>query len=417
MELVLIKALALLRPVFDMDTAIKFAGISVLELAGILFSSFLAVGLFIVVATRKDTRFSLIDLLILGFTGWCLAVSLIYFNNSDMKEVAKFTVPLITYTVAKIAITNEKQYRDTILLMVIGLSIPAVLSAIQIMRGEGLYLINYWTGVPRYKGMYEGPHNMSHDMAFLIMLMGIYLLVREPLAETGQIKRSSARNVMLLCLAGVAFFCIYMSSVRTTLVGLFVFGAIIVSTYYKKGRLVLVATVAILLLFGLDESVQQRYFREAAQAERDPTFTEAEYGSGRLRIWSEYFENFLAMPVDRQLAGVGIGNWHNKGDWPVYLDAHNDFINILVFTGYVGFVLFIALQVAILRKILTISSREKYVFFALFVAVTAMNLVSNSYVTRFGLAQMYYLTLAYIELPRRRERDVTPIAPLATLAR
>jgi len=394
-----------------MDTGIKFAGVSAFELAGILFSSSLALVLFIVMATRKDTRFSLIDLLILGFTSWCLAVSLIYFDKSDLKEVAKYIVPFMSYPVARMVMRDVKQYRQTMLLMIIGLSIPAVLSAILIVQGKSLFFINFWTGVPRYKGMYEGEHNMAHDMTFLIMLLGIYLLVREPLSEGEQVKKGGASKLLLLLplgLACIALYNTYMSSVRTTLVGLFLFGAIVITTHHKKGKVLLVVgVVAILLLVGLNSSVQERYFREAAQAKRDPTFTDLEYGSGRPRIWREYFENFFAMPVDRQLAGVGIGNWHDKGDWPVYLDAHNDFINVLVFTGYIGFALFIALQIAILRKILTIESREKYVFLALFVAVAAMNFVSNSYVTRFGLAQMYYLTLAYIEIPRRRTHDTT----------
>jgi hypothetical protein len=37
---------------------------------------------------------------------------------------------------------------------------------------------------------------------------------------------------------------------------------------------------------------------------------------------------------------------------------------------------------------------------AVFMAVVVMNIMSSSYVNRFGLAQMYYILLSFVEIRR-----------------
>lgn len=150
-------------------------------------------------------------------------------------------------------------------------------------------------------------------------------------------------------------------------------------------------------------------------------------------MWRQFMSEFSNYPMDKQIAGIGIGNgtelwrtdiWGSADD----SDAnrlgvtHNDFLEVLVQTGYVGLALFLLLQVIVFRSILRLPKPRRGVFIAAFIAVAAMNMGSASYITRFGLAQMYYLMLAYIELPRRRnEREeqamLSPNATISTLRR
>jgi hypothetical protein len=65
-------------------------------------------------------------------------------------------------------------------------------------------------------------------------------------------------------------------------------------------------------------------------------------------------------------------------------------------------VIFAWLQIAILRTILKLAPPEKYLFGALFGAVTIMMLVSNSYAWRIQVSQLYYMVLAYIEIRQSR---------------
>lgn len=48
-------------------------------------------------------------------------------------------------------------------------------------------------------------------------------------------------------------------------------------------------------------------------------------------------------------------------------------------------------------RIRRLNLRDKLPFLAFFLAVSAMNLASNSYVVRFSIGQMFFMVLAYIE--------------------
>jgi hypothetical protein len=47
---------------------------------------------------------------------------------------------------------------------------------------------------------------------------------------------------------------------------------------------------------------------------------------------------------------------------------------------------------------------ERGIFIALFVSVVVMMAVSNSYIWRIQVSQLYYMILAFIEISRERER-------------
>jgi O-antigen ligase len=272
--------------------------------------------------------------------------------------------------------------------------------------GSGVYKINYWTGAPRYEGVYAGPHDMGHNMAFLIILATFYFLAAARDTKGSKPTCGTGKKIFLVMQCAAALFLVYQSAVRTVLVGLAVFAAILMTSYRRRNIAILVVlAVASFMLLSI-EPVKKHLFPEAAQSERDLDWDASKYGSARPQLWGDHIERFLMMPIDRQLAGVGIGNnAQSGGDW-LSLDTHNDFLHVLVYTGYVGFILFLALNVALLRRVFGLPNQERYPFLALFGAVMVMNIASNSYVSRFGLAQMYYILLAYIELaPALRLRN------------
>jgi O-antigen ligase len=125
-------------------------------------------------------------------------------------------------------------------------------------------------------------------------------------------------------------------------------------------------------------------------------------GSGRPTIWANDFAKYARLPIDQQLAGIGIGTeFTSEGEF----GGHNDWLRILWDTGIIGFVLFAWLQILILRAILRMRGRERHVFLALFAAVNVMMLVSNSYNMRIQVSQLYYMILAFIEIPRRHLKN------------
>jgi O-antigen ligase len=127
-------------------------------------------------------------------------------------------------------------------------------------------------------------------------------------------------------------------------------------------------------------------------------------------IWSHNLAIFAKLPIDRQLAGVGIGNFmgnsfaadiqaSSKLTMNHVWNSHNDFLEMLMEIGIIGLLLTLVLYVAIGRAILRLPGKGRHGFLALFLAVVVMNILSNSYIARFGLAQMFFMLLVYIEQP------------------
>jgi len=399
MELILLKFFAFLRPILSTDTGAR-------ESAAILFSGIIIAAFAMRAATHKNLNLSVTDLVIGAFVFWCVAIYVIYIDKSHINVLAKFVIPLLTYVVVKSVIPSREQYLKMLWLLILGFSIPVFSSALLILLGGGVENISYWTGMPRHEGIYNGSHDMGHNSAFLLMAIWLYLLL---LKEKRTLVRdlSVVTKAILVLLVLTATYLLYQSHVRTTIVGLSVFGTVLLAMYYKRPLLIFVAAAILVSSFMLSENIQKRFFPEGVWAEKATDFDVSNYGSSRPLIWSKQIKAFLGVPVDQQLAGIGIGN--NLGeetgradDYILNKDTHNDFFRVMLHTGIVGLLLFVGLQLAILSRILRLDSGVKYAFLAIFAAVTVMNLVSNSYITRFGLAQMFYFLMAYVELPSKK---------------
>jgi O-antigen ligase len=397
MELFLLQLAVFLRPIFYID----IGGEYLFELAALVISALLVTAFLMNATLRKNIHFSGIDFVILIFTGYCVAVSLIYFDKVYWREVPKLLIPLWTYIVAKNLITSDVSYCWLLRIMTLGFAIPVTLSAVIIATGGGVEMVDYYTGIPRWSGIYAGSHSMAHNVTFLLFLMATLVVVRQTTtgAETNAKRVDSP--LLLWFLVAVALYCLFQSQVRTTVVGLAVFTAIFLFNYNKKALVILVVLTSI----GVTAALPVLIPRFAPDLQRVEKGYEGEegLGSGRPRIWSNNLDIFMNLPLDRQIAGAGIGNKDAYGGSEGISDSHNDWFDVFMQTGIVGFGIYLALQLLFLRKILALIGKEKYVFLAIFVSVAIMNLVSNSYVNRYGLAQLYYILLSYIELNRQQQ--------------
>jgi O-antigen ligase len=138
-------------------------------------------------------------------------------------------------------------------------------------------------------------------------------------------------------------------------------------------------------------------------------------GSGRPARWANDIALYAQLPLDEKIAGIGIGVRSTSDDDEV--GGHSDWLRVLWDTGIIGFVLFAWLQILILRAILRMRGSERHIFLALFAAVNVMMLVSNSYTLRIQVGQLYYMILAFIEIPRRHlENDDAEMRTTTTVA-
>ncbi len=392
MELLLLKLVSLLRPLASMGYAEAF-----FDIAGAGLFVFLVAALLSDSAVRKTLSLSVVDLLIGMFAIWCLTIYVVYFEEASIAHVVKMLIPLISYTVVKNVVKERAQYAKLLLWMIVGFSVPVILSGALIATGKGVDYVSYWTGLPRYAGVYTASHNFGHSMTLFLIVLVLYVeMTRERSIATGF---SWPKNILLASLAGIALFCLYKSQVRTAIVGLMIFIGMYLFVFNKKLLIVGAATVtvvAVLLLpYWMPILLPDVWLMEKGQ---DPSLMGL--GSGRPRFWLNDITQFAALPADQLLAGVGIGRYYHQQD--LDLMGHSDWLEILTNTGIIGFILFATLQIFILRAILKMESREKFIFLAMFCAVNVMMIVSNSYVWRIQVSQLYYMALAFVEMKRPR---------------
>lgn len=399
MDQMLVNLFAFLRPLLFAEVGWSVGGLNILELAAILFVGLLAGALAFRAVTEKDIRISGIDVVIVMFVVWCTTATVVFYPLSDPRDLARLLLPFVTYTVVKNVYRDQERYPFAMWLMVLGFIVPMVASLLMVLAGKGVFKVNYWTGVPRYEGIYNGPHTLAHNMAFMVMLIAVYVAVCR--SQGREIVRG--KWVLFGILGLVSAYLLHKSAVRTAILGLIIFYGIYLFAYNRR-RLVLVAVLSgpLLLLFS---GAMQNLFFDFAKVAGGEWGTEA-LASSRPERWSKQWDNFTALSIEHQMAGVGIGNRSGtdqidpRAAAPTAVDSHNDYLEVLVQTGAVGFLLYMLMQLLILKQILRMGGDERWAFLALFVAVSAMNFGSNSYVSRFGLGQMYLFMLSYIEAMR-----------------
>jgi O-antigen ligase len=393
MELLLIYLVAVVRPLASIRYGQQFY-----ELAGIGLFGALMLSLISNSAVRKSLRLSLIDGLIAAFTIWGIATSCIYYERVVIAEVLKLLIPLLSYIAVKNVIQDTDQYRRLLLWMIVGFSVPTLMSGALILAGDpnSIQEIRYWTSIARWQGVYGGAHSLGHSMTLFLITLALYVSI-EGNGESKARVRLPTKAVFGF-LAAVALYCLYKSGVRSALLGLLTFTAIFL--YFNNRKALLLGTVTLVVVAAMTVPYWLPHISpELEKRKLGYEVNDMDLGSGRPRIWLNDITVFYERPIDEQLAGAGIGNRHQEDE---EVRGHNDWLEMLTQTGVVGFLLFAALQFAILRRILRMEGKDKWAFFALFAAVSLMMLVSNAYAWRIQVSQLYYMIMAFIELPMSR---------------
>lgn len=408
MELFIVKLVAVFRPLASVSYAAPYFEVAGAGLFVVLLSALLVKG-----TVQQSLRLSAVDAAIFAFTVWCIAISLIYVHAVRPGELAKLLVPLLSYTIVKNVVSDRNECRKVLFWALVGLGLPMIASAALILAKSpaAVDTVNYWTQVTRWQGLYTHSHVLAHSATLTLMTLAIYALLRTRASPTRTPGR--AIDMGFLGLVGLAaLYGLYMSQVRTAILGLMIFLGVLFF-FLNRGLLILGAAAATLIALATVPYWYAAMFPELVAAERGIEVKATDFGSGRPNFWLHDLRVYGELPLDQKLAGVGIGA---RGEYSVtgeVIVGHSDWLELLTQTGVVGFLLFAGLQWVILRKILRMEGPERYAFLAMFLAVNAMMLLSNSYAWRIQVSQLYYMMLAFIELPQRVEATRTPEAVVA----
>ena len=389
MELIFLKVVAFSRPLASMKYFEALFAVLGIGLFAALFLALLIRG-----SLRQSLRLSGVDAAIFAFSIWCLAAGLIYYERFDAGDIMKLLIPLLSYTVVKNVVSSAQEHRQVMFWAILGFVVPTLLSAllIAIAHPGAVDMVMYYTGVTRWQGVYTHSHNLGHSMTLVLMVLALFVTMRAVIPETGG-KSRTGETMLIVTIGAIALYCLYMSQVRSALLGLITFALIYLYFYNKKLLLfgaALVTGIAVLTIPYWSKVL----FPELAGDQVDPM----ELGSGRPRLWLNDLTMFLAAPLDQQLAGLNTGRLGQYGGGQEVM-GHSDWLELVTRTGIVGLLLFATVQVLILRKILRLPPDHRYAFLAMFVAVNVMMCVSNSYVWRIQVSHLYYMVLAFVEVP------------------
>lgn len=397
---ILISIFYLARPIMSAETSFRVVGLNFFEAITILFTLLLMVIALTNMVNGKKRELSGIETVMLIFIVWCTFITIMYYESANIKTYVKWILPLITYIVMKRTIKSKEQYIKLIYLLILGYVIPIVWNFIVIFQGEGLESVIFWTGLERYSGIYNNIHTNGHSMGFFVMLLTTYFVLMKGTSKN----IISFKHAILFVMALLALYCLYKSQTRTVYVGLLAFFMIWLYRNNKK-LLMLFSIVFVVTLLAFAPLLKTVFFDvlEAVEGKRDIE----DAGSGRPYIWKHNLNIYKNLSIDRQIAGVGIGNTAThvggtgsvSGTKDVVWNSHNDYLEALMETGAVGFLLQLTLYFLIYKRIKRISTKEAAVYEGMFLAIVLMNILSNSYISRFGLAQIFFMVMVYIELP------------------
>ena len=410
MEAFLLGLFYLARPMMSTDVGISISGLNFFEALTILFTFVLAI-IAIVTAFRGGVRISLsgTEYWMLVFTLWATLLSIFYYEISDLKTYVKWVLPLVTFIILKRAIRTDKQFKNLVGLMLIGYLIPITLSTVLIAKGVQIGSEVYWTGLERYHGAYATIHDMGHNMTLLFVSMTIFILVSRSVSAKRKKSIIITRNILFAFMGVMAAYCLYKAQVRTAYIGIFIF-IVVFLYFYSKKSLVLFGGVfvASLIFFG---AIYYTIFFDVVESFKGERAA-SEAGSGRLEIWAHNWDVYMSLPLHRKITGVGIGNKLGTATWidpdtrERAYDSHNDWFQVFMATGPIGLIFMIGVFVSLFKSILRIPGQERYAYMAFFISVVVMNAASNSYFTRFPLAQMFYMLMVYAELTRHKSEGL-----------
>jgi O-antigen ligase len=409
MEISIVQLLYLLRPMLNAKLVDwGLLGFNFFELAAILLFLALAAAFYLRILhkTRHPRPVSGVEVWAALLIGWVTISYIVHIEISSVATYAKFVIPLMTYIMLRRILPDRPTHVRMVFLMLVGLLFPFIISALMIYQGEGLHEVVYWTGLERYKGAYIDAHNLGHNAGFALMLAVVYVSLRKS-------QRVPLRWAEIMVLAMIAFlgtYLVFAPQVRSVYWGLIACFTVVLY-FYDKRALAAFVVVLIGLILAFWSQIAVVFYDFIDPPDLGPDLEAI--GSGRKSMWTWALEFWRRAPLLNQLTGMGVTYWDASvarpgrmprfgaffdGTLPPWPDPHNDWLYILLSLGLIGLAIFVGLFGAILRAILRIRGKEKFALLGLFLAVMFMNVLSNSYIVRFQMFQMFLMLMVYVDL-------------------
>ncbi|MGD1847240.1 MAG: O-antigen ligase family protein [Salibacteraceae bacterium] len=376
-------------------------------IVGVL-SPFLAIYAFIRI---RETPGSSLDRI---FKVWSLLVFLSTFcyllfdplKLTTIEFILKLTMPVYLYYFLRRMIRNKKDLHGILQAYVYSAIFVGALLLYEVLISP--IRIEHSRGLERIQGNFADVTNYGFyiNLTFLILA---YFYFAKPL-RNNSFKTlwplGTAVLMSILCLSKInhvaslgvflgmvsLFFLYNLKSNRTGLLVFFLIGATVAVVTYSEQ-----IVNAIEPLIGTDLAV----YKGEKESER--------LLHGRVGRWKYMFEEFSNLPIFSQVLGMPT-SFENSYSY-VSSGTHNDFMRILFFTGYVGFITFMGFLWTIYRQTRFMGLPQKFLVMG---ALTIFGMYAVS-VNPTIYAPLLYILLsifAYVALPQSKKyrSEVQPIA-------
>jgi O-antigen ligase len=372
---IILIAFVLFRPISLVFGGPEFNNISVIELFTVSISYFLIIPILINIRRLE------LDLILLLVLTYCFFINCSIFWGSEVRDVARLTIPFILFIGVRSIIQNTKQINLLITIFAVGYIVLLMVSAILILKGESIAKIEFYSEVERYRGAFFRIHVFAYSA---LLFSFLYAFI---------IKNFTIQNVLTLWILRfsllASIFCLYNTHTRTAMFGFILFW-IIYFLGQKKRNFVIFLLMLISVFYLYQDKVEVILWKTPEQRDLNRAT------SGRISLWQKNLSNFSNYSVEQKLFGGNpIGNNQNTTTYKKELKVHSDYLALLLKTGIMGLLLYLAIYVALLKDIYKsrLAKDKKYVFYGVAIAVMLMNFVSNAYVHRPELSQFFWFIM------------------------
>ncbi len=395
---------------------LNLGGLSVLEVLSGGFTALAAVLFYI--ELRRVERHPVFGALLL----YLVVLSLSAIRGGDVRDaleiLAKHMSPFLILFLSTALFRRPEDWRKVMGIFAWVGAIPLLVSIYHL--GTGQMSSVSLAGLNRLLGGYENLHNHGHMMLLLSAIYTFWFFV----LPRGWLRWAA------LGAAGLAAICLYLSFVRTPLLGLAIF-AILFPIFQRRWDIlagVLLSGVAVILS---SETLTQRFVDLLLLLDvGNVAVDRSKLGSGRMGIWSVSMEQYFNRPVLDLVLGAGLG-----GHWEMvqsYVDQfrssrggtlgpHNDYLSLLYQLGPISVLCYLAMQASVLVHAWRLRRMTQDPFIRTFSSFAAAlsclvfvtNFVSNSFVERvtpamvlWTVAGLVFAMYQWCQHEARRQREL-----------
>jgi hypothetical protein len=358
--------------------------ISILDLYGIAISYLVLLG---IIFNLKRVRLDLTAGLILFYMFYCL---MNFAWGGTYRDIIRTILPFLPFFLTR-AVTDEQNCTKFLWILGLGYVIPIAGSVMMILLGLSETVI---TGsmIERQSGLSSGTHTLGHLMLFFSFAYALYLLL-----EKG---RTFQKLIMSALFIG-SLLCIYKTVTRTVILGGIVFWLLHLAFWNKKIFLFLLiacCAVGIWKFDTLKKIITQEDHVSQVRHSKEIDINAA--SSGRIWIWQHNLKLYAEQPGTRQILGVGLGNELEviPGSNKRWAGSHNDYMSLLITGGAIGLSLHLMIYAALIFSFFSagVSFQLRMFFLSMLASVLLMNFVSNSYIVRFQMAQLFWFLMGLL---------------------